>query len=89
MAQPIVPSTRAVMSQRSAIVKLDVKTKADANDTAACVRAEGVDAVIEPPELLELPGAGGSVEKGWAVRVEGPPDAVLAFASRMKENLHH
>jgi len=57
----------------STIVKLYVKSEADANEAAAWVRAEGLEAVIEPPELLDL--APGPVQKGWVVRVDGAPDA--------------
>ena len=69
----------------SAVVKLYAESEADANETAAWVRAEGLDAVIEPPEVFDLPP--GPVQKGWAVRVEGEPDAVLALGERMRENL--
>ena len=66
-------------------MKLYAESEADANETAAWVRAQGLDAVIEPPELLDLPPE--PVRKGWAVRVEGEPDAVLALGERMREKL--
>jgi hypothetical protein len=75
------------VSPRQVIVALHVETEADAEELAAFVRAEGLIAVIEAPELLDLPFAGGIVQKGWVVRVEGPPDAVHAFAARMKESM--
>lgn len=69
------------------MVKLYVKTEAEANETAAWVRAEGLTAVIESPELIQLSSEDARFETGWAVRVEGDPDEVVALGRRVQKEL--